>query len=252
MQDHYEQLAWIGKFLNVCTDHIDDQLQARGWYDGACPLLMLCKNVITSVQGVDSYNYFVLLNNLAAALTRQHRLDEDKSMYKQALRILEAHFQPLAAPSQRDMLLVLQSYHATATMYHLSLVYIEQNRLEDAEALSREILRKLLLKCGKDSSDAAVAAHNLCVVLDQRGPLDEAEAQIREAIRVRELHLGRGSLEVASSLSCIAIMDVKRNQFVEGGRKLKEVLRVQQPTLGADSPELIIAGTLSNLAELKI
>ena len=42
---------------------------------------MLCKVVISSIQGSDSYNFFVLLNNLAGLLMKQNRLDESESMY---------------------------------------------------------------------------------------------------------------------------------------------------------------------------
>ena len=50
-------------------------------YNAATTLLMLCKVVISSIQGSDSYNFFVLLNNLAGLLMKQNRLDESEAMY---------------------------------------------------------------------------------------------------------------------------------------------------------------------------
>jgi hypothetical protein len=81
LQDHYERLAWISSFLGVCMHHVDPKLQRGCWYNAACALLMLCKCVISSIQGSDSYNFFVLLNNLAGLLMKQNRLDESEAMY---------------------------------------------------------------------------------------------------------------------------------------------------------------------------
>lgn len=81
LQDHYERLAWISSFLGVCMHHVDPKLQRGCWYNAACALLMLCKSVISSIQGSDSYNFFVLLNNLAGLLMKQNRLDESEAMY---------------------------------------------------------------------------------------------------------------------------------------------------------------------------
>jgi hypothetical protein len=64
---------------------------------------MLCKDVISSIQGSDCYNFFVLLNNLAALHTRQDRLDEAEAMYKEALRIRELNYHPLSEGYAREL-----------------------------------------------------------------------------------------------------------------------------------------------------
>lgn len=253
MKDYCERLAWISWFCSICTDGINVTLQARGFLDDACSILTLCKDVICSVQGNDTYNYFVLLNNLALLHMKKERYDEAEAMYKEAMRIRELVLHSLVVPSPLKAMTECDEDFEDAivdTMHGLAMVHIEQNRLEDAEALYHEALRMQRLKFGHDSLEVANLLHSLGVVHEKRDRLDEAEAVFREAMRTREVRLGHDSLPVSHSLGEIALLHVRRKQYNEGEDMLKEVLRIQQQRLGRDSTDIMIADTLGYLAEM--
>jgi hypothetical protein len=64
---------------------------------------------------------------------------------------------------------------------------VADGRLEEAEAISRELLSLAIKRFGEDSPETALARSRLANALVRRGAkLDEAESAIRSALAVRE------------------------------------------------------------------
>ncbi len=248
LQDYYERLAWISKFLGVCLHHIDVKLQAHSWLDDACSLLMLCKDVINSIQGSDSYNFFVLLNNLAGLHMKQRRLDDAEALYKEALRIRELNFHPLAGLREQSMMFESYDVSIAATQHNLAMVHMGQLRFDDAEVLYQDVLQKQIQKLGRDSLDVAATLHNLAVLHNKQERLEDAEAIYNESIRIRELKQGPDSMEVAENLTCLSMVYLKQNRVADAEAALERTLRIQRMKLGQDSLDTCIADTLTNLA----
>jgi tetratricopeptide (TPR) repeat protein len=248
LQDYYERLAWISKFLGVCLHHVDVKLQAHSWLDDACSLLMLCKDVINSIQGSDSYNFFVLLNNLAGLHMKQRRLDDAEALYKEALRIRELNFHPLAGLREQSMMYESYDVSIAATQHNLAMVHMGQLRFDEAEVLYRDVLQKQLQKLGRDSLDVAATLHNLAVLHNKQERLEDAEAIYNESIRIRELKQGPDSMEVAENLTCLSMVYLKQNRVADAEGALERTLRIQRLKLGQDSLDTCIADTLTNLA----
>ena len=252
LQDYYERLAWISNFLGVCLHHIDLKLQANDWYDDACSLLMQCKEVISSIQGSESYNFFVLLNNLAGLHMKQHRLDEAEALYKEALRIRELNFHPLAGLREQESMIESYDVSIAATMHNLAMVHIHQHRLADAEVLYKEALQKQQTKLGNESLDVAATLHNLAVLHNKQDRLEEAEVMYKESIRIRELIQGHESLDIAENFICLSMVYSQQSRFAEAEAMLKKALGIQQLKLGADTLDTSMADTMNNLAVMYV
>ncbi len=118
----------------------------------------------------------------------------------------------------------------------LGLVYKDQQRFDDAEAvLSRSLAIHQRLH-GPTSVQAAKPMHNLALVYRAQGKLVEAEKHHRESLAIHEATYGPNHPAVATGLNVLGLFLRRQDRYEEALPIYQRSLRIRQNTLGDEHP----------------
>jgi tetratricopeptide (TPR) repeat protein len=247
VQDFHERQNWTYTFVHTILQYIDVELQSYYWFDEAISVLMLCKEVIHTIEQSESYNYFTLLNNLGNLFSKQMRLDDAEASYKEALSISEKSFCEINT-GLGETAALYQTYDVSmaATMRMLAMVHIAQHRWVDADALYRNALQKQERKLGRESLEVSSTLLNIADLYTKLGRLEDGERLVIESIRIRQMLLGPDSLGESESLSFLASVYEKQNRVADAETVFLRALRLQQQQMDPFNP--VIGDTLNRIA----
>jgi serine/threonine protein kinase/tetratricopeptide (TPR) repeat protein len=135
--------------------------------------MVISHDLLRQRLGPDHSETAMSATRLATLLVVQERYDDGRRIQKEAMSAWRK------LPQDETGLFL-----ALLTEWTLS---VADGRLEEAEAISRELLSLAIKRFGEDSPETALARSRLANALVRRGAkLDEAESAIRSALAVRE------------------------------------------------------------------
>jgi serine/threonine-protein kinase len=131
-------------------------------------------------------------------------------------------------------------------LHSLASNYLEQGRVADAVAPSREAYDIVLRDYGEEHSQTAIAGENLAVVLAAAGEIDEARRLYERSIAVMDRELGPTHDNTILARNNFGLL-LANNGDLEGAERLqREVLEARREKFGDVHQE--VASALQNLA----
>lgn len=129
--------------------------------------------------------------------------------------------------------------------YRLALVRDDQDQLEDAERLLKEVLEDEKAFPDTNSLDSYRARLQLGGILRNRGRYDEAEKMVKDVMDAAAGELGPDHQFVARALNSLAVLYEEQGRYREAAEGYREALRIKRLALPQDHPSISV--TLSNL-----
>ena len=163
-------------------------LGAAGRDDLADPVFSEALQIDEQSLGPGSRELAIDFIDIGAHYGRMSRLGEAEQMYKRALNILENES---TKKPDTDLALVLSN---------LGLLYLEQNRPDDAEAPLHKALEIRQAAFAQNSKEVAESMVNLATLYSNTGRRSEAKQMYEQAIDTLEMQLGPDHPETAEVL----------------------------------------------------
>ena len=208
-------------------------LRRQGRYREAEEELRAALRLAERAYGAEGAAVAEVMNELGVLYKYTARFDEAETLYRRALRILEAH---------RDDF-------ETATVWHnLGGLEHARGRPALAEPAARRAVELRTRAVGPDHPAVAADAAALAAILDQLGRVEEAEAMLCRALDVFTRLLGPDHHEVAVNANNLAALRFRRGDHGEAEALWEHALAIKRKRLGPTHPEL--APTLVNLGVL--
>jgi len=198
--------------LAVCLD-------AAERYDEALPLHEDVVKRRRQLFGVAHPQTAESMSNLAAAIIRSS--DGDSAKRRRASEL----YRRAVAVQQR--LLPPDSLPLANSLAGLSLLALDDNRLEEAESTCFAALAIRTSKLGRQHPSTALSLDTLGRIRERQGDVVEAEEMLREALVIREQRLGPGHLKTVESLEHLA-------SFLRGQKRTAEAEALTEKALAAE------------------
>ncbi len=133
-----------------------------------------------------------------------------------------------------------------ATQARLAAVYKEQERMQEADSLTRLVLatRRALLEPNHPDVAAALTARG--ILLRDLANFEDSEPLFQEALAIYRQAYGEDDLQVLSVLNELAVLANDRGEYASAEVQFRELIAKRRAVLGDDHPQ--IAVTLDNLA----
>lgn len=120
----------------------------------------------------------------------------------------------------------------------LATVYVEQDRLVEAETTYERILNLQKEEWGADHPDVALSLNMLGSLAYFMGRQAEAESYIQEALAVWENALGPDHIESTAGMLNLGELYISQGKYDEAEALLTEALSIREGVLGSDHIEL--------------
>ncbi|RJP42916.1 MAG: hypothetical protein C4547_00025 [Phycisphaerales bacterium] len=185
--------------------------------------------------GPDAPEVAVTLSRLGVVRYQLADYAGAEACYQHALEIW-AHHEPAG------------SLDRLATLHNLAALYHDRGRLDEAEALFRDVLTALQRVLADEHPSRATALDNLALILQDKRQYDEAESLYRSALEIRESALGEAHPSVATSYHNLAALFHARGDYARAEPLYRRALELRQRALGEHHPD--VAASLNNLAAL--
>ena len=154
------------------------------------------------------------LNNFAAYVRREGRLEEAEELAREAL-------------AMKLQLFGGEDPEVASTLNTLASIRRDQNDFGEAEKLFRRTV-DIRRKAEPDSKNLATVLDNLADLLGRKNRLDEALPLHQEALRIRRQLYPEGHRYVVQSLHNTGYLQVLRGQHEEAGRLFAEALTMSE------------------------
>jgi tetratricopeptide (TPR) repeat protein len=205
------------------------------------------------------------MHRLVQLVTREQLSeDERKVELPQALKVVNAAFIGDPTDVRSWPVLIPLAGHAAEVVRHadqagigeptarlmnqVGLLFGEQTRFVEAEALLRRALAIDEQSFGADHPNVAIRFNNLASLLHATNRLGEAEPLLRRALAIDQQSFGADHPNVAIQLNNLAQLLQDTNRLGEAEPLLRRALAIDQQSFGADHPN--VARDLNNLAQL--
>ncbi len=132
------------------------------------------------------------------------------------------------------------------SMGNYAATLMDRGELDEAEALTREVLSHFEARVGPDHHRNASLVYRLGLIHQLRGQLAEAEAMIELALAQRRSGFGDSS-RTAHILTKLAEINSQMDQHEKAEQRLREALEIYMDNFGPDHPA--IDSTLKLIAE---
>jgi eukaryotic-like serine/threonine-protein kinase len=106
------------------------------------------------------------------------------------------------------------------------------NKMDEAEALSRQVLETQRRTLGPEHQSTVFSMKNLAGLLSDRGKLDEAEALYRQALAASRRVSGERHMDTLVTLNDLAVLLMDRQRPAEAEPLLREAVTGAEATLG--------------------
>jgi len=133
-----------------------------------------------------------------------------------------------------------------STMSSLASTLHNQGKLEEAAAMSKEVLEKMKRILSEEHPNTILAMNNFANTLGNQGKLEEAAAMKREVLEKGRRILGEEHLNTISAMNNLANTLGDQGKLEEAAAMKREVLEKRRRILGEEHPDTISA--MNNLA----
>jgi len=133
-----------------------------------------------------------------------------------------------------------------STMSGLASTLYNQGKLEEAAAMSKEVLEKMKRILSEEHPNTISAMNNLATTLGDQGKLEEAAAMKREVLEKRRRILGEEHPDTISAMNNLATTLGDQGKLDEATAMKREVLEKRRRVLSEEHPDTISA--MNNLA----
>ncbi|MCB1606363.1 MAG: serine/threonine protein kinase [Xanthomonadales bacterium] len=190
-----------------------------GLYDDAKPLLE--ESLALIQQAGDDVELATSERSLGVLAWRDGRLEE-----------AEARLRGVLATQGTDTL------NAASVASDLATLYLDQQRLDEAEVFYRRALAIRQDKLGSDDADVAITLGGLGYLLHLRERWPEAEALQLEALRILEQQLGPMHPRVAASLHNLGLLELQLGRLDNARHHFARALSIWEQVYGNDHPQI--------------
>jgi CHAT domain-containing protein/tetratricopeptide (TPR) repeat protein len=184
------------------------------------------------VDGPNSSNVGITLDNLAALYADHGRLSEAEKLRLRALEIFRATFDP-ANP------------HIATTLQNLAVLYQKQGRFSEARAKFLEALPIAEKAYGPESRQVGIICDNLAGLNRVQRDFNQADRLYVRAISIFQKTLGRDHPDTALALQNHAVLLSETGRSEEAEHNLKEALAINERLYGTTHDS--IASALNTL-----
>ena len=168
---------------------------------------------------------------LGMLCTDQWKFAEAEALFQW---VLESHKKNFRGDIDRE------SDFTTRLHNSLGCHYLNQKKLDKAEAMFQRALTGFEESSGSDTKDTMMVINNLGIVYEQQGKLAEAEAMHKRALAWRTSKLGSDHVDTVDAGLNLGFIYQERGNFTEAESLLKRALAVQEDKLGPDHPMTLI------------
>ncbi|MHC4109499.1 MAG: tetratricopeptide repeat protein [Planctomycetota bacterium] len=133
-------------------------------------------------------------------------------------------------------------------MSNLAVLYIDQDRYEEAERLFSVALKNLRIVAGEEDRSTISCTNNLATVYSKLGRHAEAEALYNRVLEVSRRVLGAEHLETLAAMNNLASLYEKQGQHKKAEELYVKTLEITRKSLGREHPQTL--STMYNLAKL--
>jgi tetratricopeptide (TPR) repeat protein len=176
------------------------------------------------------------LNNLALALSEQHKMVEAETLFREAMDINKRIYKG----DHPDLALGLNN---------LAHILNLQEKVADAESSCRDAVAMWRRLYKGDNFEAAVSLTNLADLLHKQGKLTDAEVTCREALEMNiRLSKGKDNLQLARSMHATAGVCAARGRHTEAESLCRDALEMNIRLFGKNHPN--VAGSMLSLSQL--
>jgi hypothetical protein len=247
--DWYSEYSLVA--VNVVTGYMEQHEHHMPAYD----IHSLCKTAFEE-RNTTSLNVAMSYMNIGVMCCRMNRLDEAETNLLQAQKCLHERglYETIEASKVtwglgvcysmqrskwalgekllKDSLRMKMkragraSLEVTVPLDALIVLYLQQNRLKEAEILCKENFRLRESIISPYTAQYSEALFRVADLYERRGMLAECELLCKEILRLRDAFFGWESLAVAETLLLIAVLRARTMRLDEAELLLKEVLRI--------------------------
>mmetsp|Transcript_1163 Transcript_1163/g.2885 ORF Transcript_1163/g.2885 Transcript_1163/m.2885 type:complete len:699 (-) Transcript_1163:89-2185(-) len=164
------------------------------------------------------------LNNLAAVLHDQHKLEEAEQLHRRVLRAREAN-------------LGLDDLTTLTSRNNLAVCLTAQGKHLQAEAQLRKCLEGFTAVLGDRHPDTVTCMHNLACVMDRQGDREEAEPLLSYVMGWRTVALGPSHAATLASMTNLACLYEVMGRLRDAEKLCRKTLKEYTAKFGEDSPD---------------
>ena len=175
------------------------------------------------------------MSRLASSLSRQGKLKEAESLYRQCV-------------AGRERTGGATDSNTLESSHNLALVLRKRGKLSEAVSLYRKVLTGKQSTLGVDHPSTASTMCELGGALLDREDFEEAETLLRTALTVEQKEKGEGHPSTLITLSNLALLLQKTGRLEEAESLRRKELRITEEKLGPLNPETLTS--VSNLGGL--
>ena len=171
--------------------------------------------------------------NLAAALARQHRLDE-----------AEEHFLPVIA--YRERTIGPRDRETLNVKANLGSSYYENDRYNEAVRLLSETYEDASAALGDDNELTLRVMNNLALAHEELGEIDKAAEMLQRVLEAQKIAVGPTDPRTLATMNNLAGIYQSNGQADEAIAMLQQTMDVKREIYAEDHPSLLVG--MNNLA----
>ncbi|KAK3896647.1 acyl transferase/acyl hydrolase/lysophospholipase, partial [Staphylotrichum tortipilum] len=133
-------------------------------------------------------------------------------------------------------------------IHMLGILYANQGRLEEAEAMYQRALHGYEKALGQDHTSTLDTVNNLGLLYRDQSRLEEAEAMFQRALQGKEKALGRDHTSTLDTVNNLGLLYMDQGQLEEAEAMYQRALQGYEKALGRDRTSSL--GTVHNLGSL--
>ena len=210
----------------VTLAHLAGVFNRRDQYDQARVLMARSLAIKEKVHGDENPSVAAVMINLAMIYKRMGKYEDSERLYLRAIQIFE--------------ITVGDHLHLFISFNNMAMLYLAQNRLDEAIALMERAWLSLNEFLGPQHQDTALHIHDLAQIYALKGDYERAISLLCEALRIDEQVFGLDHPNVARDLLALA-----KAFFDVGDHARAEDYALRSCSILEDNeaPETVIAGT---------
>lgn len=249
--------------------------KAQGDYDEAERLLVRTNLIRMRVLGEQHPDSIQTLCDLGSVCISQEKKEEAEILYQRALTSCEQvlgleHPVTILALTQTAELYIAwlaamtnQSTHLevvpdtpplgiAGTFQKLALIYIAQEKLEEAETLYQRVLLMYEEHLGDTHPDTIQCLDQLVFLYTKQEKLEQAEIILKRVLDIRDQTMGREHPDVAVNLNSLAGIYLQQGEYTQAEEAVEQALAIcKEPSIAVHPVASLTLSTLATIYEMQ-